>query len=382
MTVRLRPNGKSCEVRIIRAVLKEIGIKNGCYSFTVESLVEANKQHDNFCSDLDRGIIPPEILEYARAKGGGNGTTVDDIYRIMLADKNYHSSPSGIDLIKAIYPQVSDIKMASYTRADLLLWIDELKSMGNAPGTIRKKVRALRAIFDYALRSENSFLTINVFDQLPVDYSRHKNHKDRSNKEVKRDITRNRRLNPGEEETILQTLNEMKHDPRRAGINGEFKPSMELMFHIAVSTAMRLQEIFLLKWSHINFDTGMINLPSGNTKANRSRQIPLTKALIPLLLNHKITRTGNNYVLPFFDYFGQHRRNCSGNMSATWKHIFRQAGITDLNFHDLRHEGISRMVERTTLTLTQLQKISGHSDSRTFDRYNNLRTENITQNFY
>ena len=51
-------------------------------------------------------------------------------------------------------------------------------------------------------------------------------------------------------------------------------------------------------------------------------------------------------------------------------------GITDLRFHDLRHEAISRMFERG-MTVEEVMPVSGHRTLDQLSRYINLRPEDI-----
>lgn len=66
-------------------------------------------------------------------------------------------------------------------------------------------------------------------------------------------------------------------------------------------------------------------------------------------------------------------RDTSDYLSKLYISIFEQAGCVDLKFHDLRHEAVSRLFERTTLTETAIMKISGHKSQRMLLRYSNLR---------
>ncbi len=52
------------------------------------------------------------------------------------------------------------------------------------------------------------------------------------------------------------------------------------------------------------------------------------------------------------------------------------AGITDLHFHDLRHEAISRFFEMG-LSVPEVALISGHRDYRMLFRYTHLRAEDF-----
>jgi site-specific recombinase XerD len=53
-----------------------------------------------------------------------------------------------------------------------------------------------------------------------------------------------------------------------------------------------------------------------------------------------------------------------------------EAGITDLHFHDLRHEATSRLFE-AGLTIEQVPLVTGHKDWKMLKRYTQLRPENL-----
>ncbi len=61
-----------------------------------------------------------------------------------------------------------------------------------------------------------------------------------------------------------------------------------------------------------------------------------------------------------------------------WERLRRRAGITDLHFHDLRHEAISRFFEKG-LSVPEVALISGHRDYRMLFRYTHLRAEDIVE---
>jgi site-specific recombinase XerD len=69
-----------------------------------------------------------------------------------------------------------------------------------------------------------------------------------------------------------------------------------------------------------------------------------------------------------------------GLRTYSLKHAFvrltKRAGITGLTWHDLRHEALSRFVERG-LNLMEVCAISGHSSLDMLKRYTHLRAEDI-----
>ena len=59
-----------------------------------------------------------------------------------------------------------------------------------------------------------------------------------------------------------------------------------------------------------------------------------------------------------------------------WDWLRRRAGLSNLRFHDLRHEAISRFFE-LGLNMPEVAVISGHKDPRMLFRYTHLRAEEM-----
>src|SRR5690606_8401217 len=55
-------------------------------------------------------------------------------------------------------------------------------------------------------------------------------------------------------------------------------------------------------------------------------------------------------------------------LRLAWDRLTKRAEIDDLNFHDLRHEAISRLFE-LGLTVPEVASVSGHRDMRMLFRY-------------
>lgn len=62
----------------------------------------------------------------------------------------------------------------------------------------------------------------------------------------------------------------------------------------------------------------------------------------------------------------------SSSVGAAFTRATRSLGLVDLKFHDLRHEGVSRLFE-TGLTIPQAASVSGHRSWQSLQRYSHLR---------
>lgn len=134
----------------------------------------------------------------------------------------------------------------------------------------------------------------------------------------------------------------------------------------AVATAMRLGEIIGLKWADVN--------EADRTVIIRDRKHPTEKV-------------GNDQVVPLLgEAFGIAMRQprvderifpvTEGTISTLFPRACNALGIEDLHFHDLRHEGITRLFEQG-YTMEQVMLVSGHRDPKMLMRYVQLRAKDL-----
>lgn len=63
-------------------------------------------------------------------------------------------------------------------------------------------------------------------------------------------------------------------------------------------------------------------------------------------------------------------------MGAAFRRACQELKIEDLHFHDLRHEGTSRLFE-AGLSIERVALVTGHKDWRMLRRYTNLKPEDL-----
>ena len=122
---------------------------------------------------------------------------------------------------------------------------------------------------------------------------------------------------------------------------------------LAIETAMRRGEILNLNWEHIDQEQKRALLPI--TKNGTARWVPLTHKAMQLLQD--IPRHEQR-IFPITDIA----------FRQAWDRLRSRASISDLTFHDLRHEAISRMFERG-MSIPQVMAISGHKTASQLFRY-------------
>src|SRR5690606_41704095 len=174
---------------------------------------------------------------------------------------------------------------------------------------------------------------------------------------------RDRRLHDGEEARIRRVLAGEKPEGRQRPLDLKEKAALQLMFDLALETAMRMSEMYTLDVSQLDFEQNTIFLQK--TKNGSKRQVPMTTVAKQLLRDH-VGKRKKGLVFPWWNGIRtpEELKRCTSQLSRQYSRVFSAAGCSGLNFHDLRHESTARIYERTKLTDLQIAKITGHKDIR------------------
>ena len=135
-------------------------------------------------------------------------------------------------------------------------------------------------------------------------------------------------------------------------------PWLEAIVLLAVETAMRRGELLSLEWEFVRTETRTCFLPI--TKNGSSREVPLSPTAHRILQD--IPRSLDGRVFPL----------TATALRGLWSRAIRRAGLSDLRFHDLRHEATSRFFEKG-LNVMEVAAITGHKDLRMLQWYTHLR---------
>lgn len=149
---------------------------------------------------------------------------------------------------------------------------------------------------------------------------------------------------------------------------------MSRIVKFAIATAMRQDEIFRVIWDDLNTRTKMLTIrdrKDPRQKKGNDQRIPLLavsgyNALA--LAEEQRTQRGNQdaRIFPF-----NHR-----SAGTAFTRACRELKIEDLHFHDLRHEGTSRLFE-AGFAIQQVALVTGHKDWKMLRRYTHLKPEGL-----
>ncbi|MDO9105576.1 MAG: site-specific integrase [Methylovulum sp.] len=311
---------------------------------------------------LDQGIVPAELIhtEEIRAQ------SVDEWAREYLHIVSI--SESDTILLNALLPVMSGWRTSALTIDWAQAWVTSMKRKDKlSPSSIRHKVGAVARLFDWCCR--NNSLSSNPLRLLPGRYASYTP----SDGEAKLDIERDRRLLPGEYERILWIIDGGVPGGQQRGIVQD-NAQWRLMFVLAVESAMRLREMYTLSIDQVDLNKRTIFLDK--TKNGDKRQVPLSSVAVSAL---SAWLASGEFVFNFWDGDPSSLRRTTLKLSRKWATIARLAGCDGLHFHDLRHEAVCRLYEKTNLSDLQIAKISGHKDLRMLSRYANLRGSDLAE---
>lgn len=149
---------------------------------------------------------------------------------------------------------------------------------------------------------------------------------------------------------------------------------MSRIVRFAIATAMRQEEICRVTWSDLEDRTKMLLIrdrKDPREKKGNDQRIPLLAVSgydgMALVEEQRSIRANDDERI--FPY--NHK-----SISARFTRTCQELKIEDLHFHDLRHEGTSRLFE-AGFQIHQVALVTGHKDWKMLRRYTHLRPESL-----
>jgi integrase len=170
-------------------------------------------------------------------------------------------------------------------------------------------------------------------------------------------------IRKGNERNRRPTLEELDRLMAHFGRVRDHRPSsipMQKIVAFALFSTRRQEEITLLRWEDLDGDRILVRdmKHPGDKKGNNVYCELPPEALATI---NSMPRD-HERIFPF----------STDAISAAFTRACRILGIEDLRFHDLRHEGISRLFEMGR-TIPQVAAVSGHRSWTSLKRYTHIR---------
>ena len=216
----------------------------------------------------------------------------------------------------------------------------------------------LKQVSANTVRLELAFLSV-VFEQCRKEWGLVASNPVREIRMPKPGKPRQRRLEVGEEEALLQACKE-------SGAH-----YLQTFVILAIETGMRFGELAGVTWVNVNLEKRTIYLP--DTKNGSPRTVPLS------------TRALNAIQMQPRSIDGRLFSAKTGSIRSSFLIALLKAQATQpeskvflrgLRFHDLRHEAVTRLFEKG-LNPIEVGMVSGHKTLSMLQRYTHLRTSEL-----
>ena len=158
-----------------------------------------------------------------------------------------------------------------------------------------------------------------------------------------------------------------------------------LLYMLALNTGMRFGELLALKWTAVDFTSGLIMVCRTlchhtrqireTTKGRRIRHVPINDSLFHLLETAKARRGESELVL----HTGGVLLDENNIRNRHWQVDIRESGVSEIRFHDMRHTYASHFLMNGG-ELFKLQAILGHADIRTTMNYSHFSKAYLLEN--
>jgi integrase len=268
------------------------------------------------------------------------------------------------------------LKMTAITSTEVARWRDRrLKEVTG--GTVNREIDVLSTVLNHARREWG----IHVENPIPLV------------KRPEKARARDRRLSPEEENYLLAALTGGERQQDGTFTKGARNPWLLPLVRLALETAMRRGELLALQWENVDLKRRTAHLP--DTKNGDARTVPLSTTAVGILRalpsrpkaeRGKPVERAAGAVFPttamalrkgFTRAIERAQHDYLADCQATRRKP--QPGfLSDVHFHDTRHEAASRLAEKLSNVL-ELSAVTGHRDLRMLKRYYHPRAEDLAK---
>lgn len=310
------------------------------------SAKEARLKRDEIKKQIAEGIDPNQKKKEDRVQKLSTITFAElinkYIHDVAPTMKGGNKTASRLKKLINDYPKLMKKSITDVNQLDMIeIRNDRLSKVSTS--TVKCDLGALGSVFKYARQELRILKTSPLIDVAKPNQAPH----------------RERRITQDEIETILTGF---KYHSSYQPTNKRQQVAWAFLF--ALETAMRASEIVSMQWCNV-FDDHVL-LP--DTKNGTARKVPLSKKARELI--ELMRGMDADKVLTISD-----RSNALSH--DFWLVVSNRLGITDLNFHDTRHEATTRLANK--LPIQDLAKVTGHKDLKMLMRYYNPTVQELAQ---
>lgn len=301
---------------------------------------------------IDRG----EMATSARARGVATFGQLVDLHVADMKDVGKAPGRSKDATLAMLKRELGAVKMTHIDRERLIQFGRKRAEQGAGPVTLSMDIGAIRLVLAHAAAVHGLPVSIVQVDLGRIALKRlglvgKSNQRDRR---------------PTDDE-LARLIAHFDANPRQLIPMGR-------IIKFAVATAMRQEEICRVTWSDLNVRTKMLTIrdrKDPREKKGNDQRIPLLAvsgydALALIEEQRAIRGNEDDRIFPY----------CHRSAGTAFTRACRDLAIEDLHFHDLRHEGTSRLFE-AGFRIEQVSLVTGHRDWKMLRRYTHLKPESL-----
>jgi integrase len=245
-------------------------------------------------------------------------------------------------LLKPVRPLIGKKKLSQISEFDIEKCKVHLQRTRGAhkkdrsKSTINKTIKLLRRIFRFTKLKENPALAVEL---------------------LKGETKRKRRLYDDERERLLPAL--VANDKRK---------HLLAIVIADLNLGLRRSELLSLRPDDVDFRHGVVRVYSTKTDGREQdiREVPMNQTARVLLFDLVSTAQDKGWE---FIFTNPNTGTRYKSVKRSFRSACKEAGITDLRFHDLRHTFASNAGDNPEVTLAALMETLGHRDPRTTMQY-------------
>ena len=239
-----------------------------------------------------------------------------------------------------LLPYFGAMRMSDIEKRDVVQLInDQLPSY--KPGSINRVIILLRYMFNLAIKWEVEGVSRNPTAGIPL---------------LKEDNHVERFLSSEEAKALLIAIKNSKN------------PMLQHIISMLILTGARKREVLDAKWEDFDMERKIWRIPT--TKAGKARIVPLSDTASVLLIKlRQRKRCAHAFANPA-------TLKPYSSVYYSWHTARKEAGLSDVRVHDLRHSFASLLVNAGR-SLYEVQTLLGHTQIKTTQRYAHLSTTSL-----
>jgi integrase len=314
------------------------------------SLEQARKRADELRGQIALGKDPCEEKAMLRQVPTFGAFIAE---RYMPFVKGYKRSWQTDDslLRNHLLPVFEKKHLDQITKNDIVALHHGRRADGAAPGSANRLLIMLRYIFNLAIRWEVPGITKNPTANVPLF---------EENNKMERYLT--------------------KDEARRLYVQVKTSENTMLQYIIPmlIMTGARKREALNAQWTDFNLAKGLWRIPI--SKSGKARYVPISDGVAQLLSNVREVQATWPAAMQPCPWIFPNPQTGKPYVSffTAWNTARTKAGLADVRIHDLRHSFASFLINNGR-SLYEVQKILGHTQVRTTQRYAHLSQDTLQE---